>query len=315
MAVRNGTNFLRQAVDSVLAQTYRPIELVAVDDGSTDETAQVLEAYGPPVVVLRQAKLGVSAARNAGIRAARGEFVAFLDHDDWWMPEKVQRQVALFTANERLGLVHTGFDEFSMVQNKVVSVYDTSRSPLLQGDCYEQLLLGNAIFNSTVMVRAAAFARAGMLNTAMVVNSCQDYDLWLRIARHYPLGYIPDKLAVLRLHGEQGTWNRTGLLTDELGILERTLGPEGLTATRTMRARVAQLLDELGVAHLDAGQMRPARRCFGRALRMRWSRRAAMLYLVSLLPARGANWLRRVRSAVRRNGAPAVGSGAGVPRL
>jgi glycosyltransferase involved in cell wall biosynthesis len=300
MPVYNGAKYLRPALDSVLAQTYAPIEIVAVDDGSTDESAEVLAGYGPRLVMLRQANAGVSAARNTGIQAARGEFIAFLDQDDWWLPEKVARQVALFTADERLGLVHTAFEQFSTLKNGYVdTVYDTRNSSLLHGRCYQQLLLGNAIFNSTVMIRAAILGRAGVFNTAMTGNTCQDYDLWLRIARHEPLAYISDKLAVLRLHGEQGTWNRRAMLGDELHLLERTLGPEGLGTTPVMRARVAQLLDELGVAHLDAGEVRPARRCFGRALRLRWSRRMALLYTLSLLPPRGVNWLRGLRARAR----------------
>jgi glycosyltransferase involved in cell wall biosynthesis len=297
MPVYNGAKYLRQALDSALAQIYAPLEVIAVDDGSTDESAEILEAYRPRVVTLRQANAGVSAARNAGIRAARGELIAFLDQDDWWLREKVSRQVALFSADDRLGLAHTAFEQFSTRQNAFVPTpYDTRHSPLLNGDCYEQLLLGNAIFNSTVMIRASVLARSGVFNTAMTGNTCQDYDLWLRVARHYPLAYLPDRLTVLRLHGEQGTWNRRAMLGDELRLLERTLGQEGLAATPVLRARVAQLLDELGVAHLDAGDVRQARRCFGRAFRLRWSRRAAVLYTLSLLPARGVDWLRRLRA-------------------
>src|SRR5581483_4857500 len=94
--VYNGAKYLRQALDSALGQTYPRLQLVIVDDGSTDSSAEIIASYGPRLCSIRQANAGVACARNAGIRAAAGDLIAFLDQDDWWLPEKVDRQVERF---------------------------------------------------------------------------------------------------------------------------------------------------------------------------------------------------------------------------
>jgi glycosyltransferase involved in cell wall biosynthesis len=103
--VFNGAIHLRRAIGSILAQSHSSLQVVAVDDGSHDGSADVLARYGPRLEVVRQANAGPAAARNTGVRAARGEFVAFLDQDDWWHPEKTARQLARFAAVPRLDLV------------------------------------------------------------------------------------------------------------------------------------------------------------------------------------------------------------------
>ena len=105
--VYNGQRFLRQAIDSVLAQTYKNLEAIVVNDGSTDRSAEVMRAYGGRIVAVHQYNMGVGGARNTGMKKARGQFIAFLDQDDWWRPEKVAKQVARFAADKNLCLIYT----------------------------------------------------------------------------------------------------------------------------------------------------------------------------------------------------------------
>ena len=113
--VFNGARFLGEAVDSILAQTYRPCEVIVVDDGSTDATGDVIAGYGERVVAVRQPNRGEAAARNAGVRAARGALVAFLDADDLWGPEKLTRQAAKLGEDPRIDLCFTRLDRKSVV--------------------------------------------------------------------------------------------------------------------------------------------------------------------------------------------------------
>ncbi len=295
MPVYNGERYLRAAVDSALTQTYPEIEVIAVDDGSTDDSAALIAGYGRRVQGIRQANKGVSAARNAGIRAARGEWIAFLDQDDWWLPGKIESQVQWFTRQPELALVHTGILQYSEARRDFVDAYDTSRSAELEGSCFSRLLLGNGVFNSSVMVRKEILSRVGALDERMARNTVQDYDLWLRIARQYPLGYIAEKLTVLRLHSEQGTANRPAMLGDELRVLQRHMGNRGLRGNALLRQRVVRLLDELGRAHLESGDAPAARQCFARALLLSCSWRAASLFAASFLPMAVIDWVRHQR--------------------
>jgi len=107
----NSQQYIAPTLDSVLAQKHRPLEILVVNDGSTDSTARIVRGYAPEVRLIEQGQCGHPAARNAGIRAATGEFLAFLDHDDLWSPDKLERQIASFERNAALDLV------FGHVQN------------------------------------------------------------------------------------------------------------------------------------------------------------------------------------------------------
>jgi glycosyltransferase involved in cell wall biosynthesis len=280
MPVYNGERFLQQSIRSVLAQTYRHVELIVVNDGSTDGSATVLESFGAQLTVMQQSNSGVAEARNAGIRAARGEFIAFLDQDDWWQPEKIERQVECFSRDEQIGLVHT-----AAAYHDDVSGGDAGGSSpdavRLTGFCYEQLLLDNLICNSSVMVRRSVLDAVGLVDTTVQGNTVQDYELWLRIARRFSFDYVPKQLTIWRLHSGQGYWKRRTMLTQELQLLERHLAepPTGL-----LRLRLAALLEELGRVYLDAGESSQARHYFARSFQMHPSRRNAIFCVLSYLP-------------------------------
>jgi glycosyltransferase involved in cell wall biosynthesis len=309
MPVYNGRAFLAQAVESVLAQTCQSIELIAVDDGSSDGSADLLAAYGPPVQVVRQANAGVSAARNAGIKHAAGKFIAFLDQDDWWLPAKVARQVAFFQSDPRIGLVHTAVSYYDeAIRHEVAPQDPKARPERMTGDCYESLLLGNPLVNSSAMVRRSAVDHVGGLDVNIPGNTVQDYDLWLRIAKLYRLAYLPEKVTVFRLHGRQGHRDRRAMLTDELAVLLRQRPQRVWRDTRQGRRRLADLHDSLATAHFEAGDARQARRHFGHALRIQPSRRRCYRFAASCLPyavvrrVRQA-WHNRDETGLKENGA------------
>lgn len=113
IAVHNGDRYIREAIDSVRAQSYQPIEIIVIDDGSTDSTVEVCRAVGPDVQVIQQANQGAGAARNLGVERATGEFIALLDHDDVWLPDKIARQLAAFEDNIQTGVCFTHVVEFA----------------------------------------------------------------------------------------------------------------------------------------------------------------------------------------------------------
>ena len=181
---------LNRAVDSVLAQTYPDLELIVVDDGSDDGTAELLAAYGDSFIVIRQENRGVSAARNAGIKKASGEFIALIDSDDAWEKEKIARQVDFFRSRSDAMICQT--EEIWIRNGKRVNPKVKHKKP--SGMIFEPSLHLCLVSPSAVMMRKALFDIKGLFNEEFIV--CEDYDLWLRISHDTPVYLIDEPLTV-----------------------------------------------------------------------------------------------------------------------
>jgi glycosyltransferase involved in cell wall biosynthesis len=300
MPAYNGERFLRESLDSVLAQTYPNLEIVVVDDGSTDGTPGLLLSYEERLVVVTQQNEGVAKARNAGIHRAGGALIAFIDQDDLWAPTKIEKQVALLEEDERVGLVHTATAYFdNATQSFRQPLCESCHPESAVGDCFERLLLGNTLTQSSVMVRKTVLEEVGLFDPLSAKNSCQDYDLWLRVARVCRFGYLPEKLTTFRLHPDQGTWDRRTILTDELNVLRRAVGLQD-DFPEHLRRRFADLYEELAIAHLDAFDRVAAQAFAGKAYRLKRTRRRAVLWTACLLPGPLLFPLRRLRDRLLR---------------
>jgi len=183
-----------RAVDSVLAQDYREREMIVVDDGSTDDTAKVLASYGGAIRVVRQENRGMSAARNVAIRAARGEYVAFLDSDDWWLPHKLSRQVALMQADRGIGFSSTA----ARVEDPQGKLLNRWRCRHAKTDILKTLFAQNAAIAggcSAVMVRASLLQQTGLFDESL--RGFEDPDLWMRLAAASGYACIDEELVVI----------------------------------------------------------------------------------------------------------------------
>jgi glycosyltransferase involved in cell wall biosynthesis len=183
---------LREAVDSVLVQDFRTFELIVVDDGSTDETAQILRGYGDSLRVLRQENRGVSASRNAGVAAARGELIAFLDSDDIWLKGKLARQVEFFKQHPEMLICQT--EELWVKNGRRVNPGRRHRKR--GGMIFEPSLELCLVSPSAVMLRRELFDRVGLFDERL--PACEDYDLWLRVSCRFPVELIETPLIVKR---------------------------------------------------------------------------------------------------------------------
>lgn len=188
----NRERFLGDAIDSVLAQTYANFELIVVDDGSTDTTGELLAAHGEAVQVIRQSNQGVSAARNAGIRASKGEFIALLDSDDYWLPEKMACQMDFFSTHPEAGICQT---EEIWIRNGV-RVNPKKKHRKHSGMIFEKTLPLCLVSPSAVMLRKSLLDEVGLFDPSL--PACEDYDLWLRIAWKYPVHLIDTPLIIKR---------------------------------------------------------------------------------------------------------------------
>jgi len=183
---------LAEAVDSVLAQEFRDFELIVVDDGSADDTPLLLESYGDAIRVLRRGNRGVSAARNAGIAAARGGLIAFLDSDDLWLAGKLSRQVEFFTSHPEALICQT--EELWVRNGRRVNPGKRHRKR--GGMIFEPSLDLCLVSPSAVMVRQGLFERVGIFDESL--PACEDYDLWLRVSCRIPVHLIETALIVKR---------------------------------------------------------------------------------------------------------------------
>ncbi|ROR03221.1 glycosyltransferase family 2 protein [Desulfosoma caldarium] len=190
---RNRAAMVRQAVESVLAQKDASLEVIVVDDGSTDDTAHVLTAYSARIQVIRREHSGgVSAARNAGIVASRGEWIAFLDSDDMWLPQKVSAQLEYFRTYTGMRICQTEEIWIHRGRRRNPKKYHTKPS----GWCFERLLERCLVSPSAVMMHRSLLEEVGLFDESL--PACEDYDMWLRIGCRYPIGLVPRALVVKR---------------------------------------------------------------------------------------------------------------------
>jgi glycosyltransferase involved in cell wall biosynthesis len=207
----NRSHCIAEALDSVLGQTYKNLELIVVDDGSTDDTQQVLARYEGRLTAPRTHHGGPSAARNTGIRAARGDYIAFLDSDDLWLPRKLELQVRFFEKNPAARICQT---EEIWIRNGV-RVNPMKKHKKYSGWIFRQCLPLCIVSPSAVMLHRSIFDRIGLFDETM--PACEDYDLWLRIAPHYPI-YLIDRPLIIKRGGHDDQQSRTVPMLDRLRI-------------------------------------------------------------------------------------------------
>lgn len=224
----NCESYIAQTIDSVLSQTFKDFELIVIDDGSTDKTQEIAASYGNRVRLITQANAGRCVARNRGIREAKGELICLMDHDDYWFPEKLARQVDEFRAHPEVGAVYSTFIVWDPDQDgrfAEPSSFDRSRfpdvvNPDFSGWIYHQFLLDCWMLTSAAMFRAEVFKRCGVFDEQLPFS--EDWDLWFRIAREYPIIQLDRPTTLYRQHPQQG--NRVVRRTDyRTDLLEQSV--------------------------------------------------------------------------------------------
>lgn len=278
MPAYNARPFIEEAIRSVLSQDYPSIELTVIDDGSKDGTPELAEQFGSRVKVLRQKNAGPAAARNRGIAAALGDFIAFLDADDVWLPGKVALQVQYLQDHPDVGVVFGGFlrwhsqpDGTFLTPPTPINL-DTPLNIVAEhsGWIYKDILLESVISIITAMVRRTVIEKVGDLDESLATG--EDYDFWLRVSQQFRADKLDRTLAYYRMHAASIT-QVPRIENNEYKVLLKALkiyglaGPDKVAASESaLRKRFFQLCFNHGYFHVRSGDPKVAQAAFSAAL-------------------------------------------------
>lgn len=270
----NRADFLRVALESVQRQTFQNFETLVIDDASQDRTPEVVRSFpSMPVRYFRhESRKGGAAARNTGIVHARGDYLAFLDDDDEWLPDKLRQQVDLLDRSPaEVGVVYTGYVIVDRRSGREIARKTATRRGNIARFLFEENSVGGT---SSVMVRKECFARVGLFDEQL--PSFQDYDLWIRLAQEFQFDYLPGPLLKYYVHGKK-IWTDLAALDTGMEILLKKYDyPPGL------KKQCSYYYRSLGIQYCQRGDLANARRAFTKA--------------VKLYPFDAANFLRFVLS-------------------
>jgi glycosyltransferase involved in cell wall biosynthesis len=276
----NAARFLREAIDTAMAQTFTDYEIIVIDDGSTDATESIARSFGDKVRYFRQQNRGASAARNEGIRKATGKYIAFLDSDDLWAPEKLAVQVRILDQDEETSLVYS---DWALTQDN-----GPGRRSFLEivpgasGRVFDDLIQRGFVLTSTVLVRHSCLDEVGAFDEALPV--VEDYDLWLRIAHRWKFALIKDRLVTKRNWEGNLSSDTPKAAANKILVFKKALiAFPNLTPRRRrlIRQQMALSYWDIGYDSFDRFLMPEARRNFRSSLMCDWTCLKSLAYFAA----------------------------------
>lgn len=290
----NCAAFLAQAVESILAQSYRPLEVIAIDDGSSDGTLELLHGFGEPVRVFAQANAGPAAARNRAVAEARGEYLAFLDGDDLWLPGHTEALVACATAPGATPVVYGNWqvwlpraDGSYPPLDPPATVDDAELDPSGSGWIYTRMLFDSMIHIIGSLVHRSVFDAVGGFDTTLRTGS--DYDFWLKVTRRFQVTKLRRPVAVYR-HNLSSVTYTLRRENNAYRLLQRAIATYGLAdeaghavPSDAAHRRLADLAFLHGYRHYWGGEADVALASFRQSLRHHaWQPKTAAYVIAAL---------------------------------
>ena len=314
----NRANYLSRAIDSVFDQTYQDFEVIVVDDGSMDNTKEVLAKYNSKIRYFYQENRGVSTARNVGIREARGEWIAFLDSDDIWLPKKLELQSNITKTYSEVQAISTDaelFDETGIIRSSLMRPgkipgkqnlrYNISQREVNDGaiftydNIYKKLILSGSFFIlPTMLIRKNCLLRVGLFNTELTF--AEDYELMLKIAQDYPTLYFNKITARCRVteDGLSGDFEMRPYRYKKWNgrMFEVHLKNCPKKYRKFVKKRIVKNYQSAIWGYLDSGDLKEVRKLCRRSLRYNKFQMKVYLYcFLSLFPITFVSFLRRIK--------------------
>ena len=265
----NAERYIREAIDSVLNQTFKDFEIIVIDDGSTDNTSKILESYGNKIRWKSQENKGQASAQNEGIKIAKGDYLAYLDADDIYFPKILETQVKYLDKHSDAGLVYS--DYYQIDDKKILKIAKS------QPFDYLLLLQNNYICKSTVMHRRECLVCANLFDES--INGRDDWDMWVRISEKFKAGYINKPLVKYRVHEDSWTHSlpneQDNLRYCHIKIIKKTYKRRGkpfwlkIQIIRTMV--IGKVTLEIMKIKEMLGKVHPVCRKFGSVVLIAWN--------------------------------------------
>lgn len=253
----NMARYTVETVRSVLNQTFKDYEIIVVDDGSTDNTKELLRPYieNHQITYIYKENGGASSARNVGFRASQGKYVAFLDCDDLWLPRKLRISVNLLDAHPEVGLVYNRALYIDKKGNDLWFSKDRCHS----GMVFEKLILRDFIINSSPVVRRECFQKVGLFDETMFYPA--DWDMWLRISEYFPIKYINIPLTKYRI-GDQSYFERHTELakTESFRVLEKVFQRKADLPKNIRSKSIANIYSDSAEVHAKKIELEKAKK-------------------------------------------------------
>lgn len=298
----NCERYITETISSVLQQSFRDLELIVVDDGSQDRTREIVAGFGEPVRLITQSNARVCAARNRGLAESRGRFVCFMDHDDYWFPDKLALQVEAMRSHPEVGVVYGGFILWEIDQNGMfpapanvdLADYPAGQDDDFSGWIYHQFLLDCWMLTSTAMFRREIFDRCAPFDVNLPYS--EDWELWLRLSREYPFLKLHRPNTLYRQHARQG--NRMVREIDyRTELLSKAVKQWGFCSRdgrcldrRLFYTQLARYHTEFAMAHALAGNAGVARGSLLKAWQTLPINPKPLMYIVALTLGWRPDW-------------------------
>lgn len=298
IAVYNRRRFLAEAIESALNQSFQDCEIIIINDGSTEDIFSVVEPYlkmhSSKMRYIWQENQGAVATRNRGIKESSGKYIAYLDCDDAFLPDKLAKSVEFLEQNHDYAMVYSDMWIIN-AQGDYMQEWLSSKKQWAEGYIFTNLLKQCFIIPSNIVIRRSAFDQAGDFSPEVPFE--HDFELWLRFARHYKIGLIKETLVKYRQHSENLSLNYREMSEDFIRIFRQYLADSRTNAEQRIiiRKKLAECYFYMGLDDLDKGAKRKARDYFMQAFKHDPRFNSGWRWAVTFLPLACLSFLKTVK--------------------